>query len=75
MPALVDYLARSSDPLKRGRLQKQWAEAVESAVITCCCGQRRALTHAYRCLYCGEWYCTTCAEIHFGKTLAEFREV
>jgi len=47
---------------------------VRMATITCRCGRERSLIYMYRCLYCGEWFCTQCAEDHFGKTVAEYRE-
>jgi len=30
------------------------------------CGKRIALVLAYRCAYCGVWFCHTCAQVHFG---------
>jgi hypothetical protein len=30
--------------------------------------------NAYKCLYCGQWYCMQCAEEHFGKTITQYRE-
>lgn len=30
------------------------------------CGTRIALVMAYRCAYCGVWFCHTCAQVHFG---------
>ena len=26
----------------------------------------------FRCLYCGVWYCKTCAEVHFGTTIEDY---
>lgn len=72
MPALVDYLSRASELEKKRLLQKQWAEANESATIHCACGQKRALVVAFRCLYCGLWFCARCAEKHFGQTIQEW---
>jgi len=36
------------------------------------CGSRRAIHNAYKCYYCGFWFCENCAPIHFGKTRAQF---
>lgn len=36
--------------------------------LTCFCGLIIYWLNAFRCLYCGEWYCQKCAEEHFGKT-------
>ena len=32
------------------------------------CDKRISMMYAYKCLYCGFWFCAKCAEIHFGKT-------
>jgi predicted nucleic acid binding AN1-type Zn finger protein len=42
--------------------------------VTCKCGQTMPLRFAYKCLYCGEYFCQSCAEEHFGKTLEEYRK-
>lgn len=41
--------------------------------VTCPCGWVRGFTLVYKCLYCNVWFCTTCAEEHFGKTISEYR--
>ena len=41
--------------------------------VTCTCGDRQALADMHKCLYCHVYYCTTCAERHFGKTIEEWR--
>ncbi|TQV85224.1 hypothetical protein FKG94_03270 [Exilibacterium tricleocarpae] len=41
--------------------------------VRCGCQKKLWMQNAYKCLYCGEWYCKECAEIHFGKTVAEYR--
>ena len=38
------------------------------------CGHVMSIMHAYKCLYCGFWFCYSCAEKHFGQTVAEFKE-
>ena len=35
--------------------------------MECVCGDRIRITRMYQCLYCGVWFCTACAEKHFGK--------
>ena len=40
--------------------------------VTCGCGLTMPLRFAFRCLYCGEFYCQPCAEDHFGKTRAQY---
>lgn len=61
--------------------EKQLAETVNQelegvtcrmAVITCPCGQKRAIVKMYRCLYCKTWFCHQCAEQHFGKTVDQY---
>lgn len=48
------------------------AEIEEVAMFTCSCGFRLPLRHGYRCFYCGEFYCYSCAERHFGKSRKEY---
>lgn len=74
MPAMVEYIEAAATPDKRAHLQQQWSEAVASRTIHCECGQIRALEMAYRCLYCGAWFCVPCGEIHFGMTLLEWKQ-
>jgi hypothetical protein len=71
MPSLVEYMGWAREPGKLRRLKQQWSEACDKGTITCGCGQLRALTHAFRCLYCGEWFCVPCAEKHFGEGIHE----
>jgi len=35
------------------------------------CGKVVSIEYAFRCLYCGFWFCQSCAEQHFGMTRAE----
>ncbi len=67
---------------KEGFIQKQIRETVQQekegvtvrmATITCGCGTKRAVVKMFQCLYCNQWYCTICAEQHFGKTISEYR--
>lgn len=39
-----------------------------------CCphGLRIPCWKLYRCVYCGFFFCESCAEIHFGKTRAAY---
>ena len=69
---LQAYIMRA-DKTQAVVLQEQWAQATEYGSIYCAgCGLRRHLTLAYRCLYCGIWYCAGCAEAHFGQTVQEW---
>lgn len=69
MSAMCEYIDRAETPEKKAHLQQQWKDATGKRVITCWCGQKRALEMAYRCLYCGAWFCVPCAETHFGQTI------
>lgn len=57
---------------KKAVLIAQDKQAREDQSITCGCGWKRWIAYAYRCLYCGEWYCAPCAEIHFGQSIEEW---
>lgn len=70
MSVLDDYL-NELDSVEQILLKDQWREVVEKHTVHCLCGQIRAVEHTFRCLYCGFWYCTSCAEKHFGETIRE----
>jgi hypothetical protein len=72
MSALGEYLDLASDPQKKQLLREQYAEASNDGSIHCVCGRIRALTMAFRCLYCGVYFCRSCAEIHFGMTIQDW---
>lgn len=69
----LNDLAPANAP-KRDRLTAQYSEATNLGTIHCSCGQLRHLTMAFRCLYCGKWFCFPCAEAHFGETVTEYRQ-
>lgn len=50
----------------------QFQEA-KTGKVTCRCGITIPLRFAFRCLYCGEYFCTSCAEEHFGMTREEYK--
>lgn len=54
---------------------KQEAEGVtvRMGTITCPCGWKRGIMRMYQCLYCKVWFCQLCAEVHFGKTIKQFK--
>jgi hypothetical protein len=71
-PSINDYLARA-DSEKAIRLQKQWNNIHDNGAAECSgCGWHRGVSLLFRCLYCGEWFCGSCAEIHFGQTINEW---
>lgn len=72
MSSLSYYKERAASEVTRGILIRQHTEQ-QSGVITCAgCDWRRHLTMAFRCLYCGLYYCQACAEIHFGMTVQDW---
>ena len=60
---------------KRAFVRKQTEQAMDKGrpFVRCGCLTKLRMPEAYKCLYCGEWYCATCAEEHFGKTRAAYR--
>lgn len=56
-------------------VKKQTAQAMDAVrpFVRCGCHKKLQMHHAYRCLYCGEWYCKSCAEVHFGKSVEQYR--
>lgn len=44
--------------------------------IRCGCNKLIGWQYMFRCLYCGVWFCKSCAEEHFGYKVPEsFMEV
>lgn len=72
MSHLQHYINKTNDSEKKKFLKEQWDDIIRDGTIVCCCGQLRHHTLAYRCLYCGLWFCINCAEKHFGKTIAQW---
>lgn len=56
-------------------VEKQTAESKDKyrPFVRCGCMRKLWMHEAYKCLYCDEWYCKTCAESHFGKTVEQYR--
>lgn len=53
---------------KRALLKKQLKEAMATNGVTCECGHHiKHLAYAYRCRWCGLFFCRQCAGKHFGK--------
>lgn len=54
-------------------LSQQMKMAYEEDRMMCAeCTCTVDLPLAYRCYYCGKWYCFDCAADHFGQTREEF---
>lgn len=69
-----------SDPIKIMESQVRFIKDQEDMdlkakflQVRCVCLKLVKMKYAYRCLYCGIFYCRECAEQHFGKTVAEYR--
>lgn len=72
---LQTYVDLQDSEEEKQIVRNQWDSATTGNIIQCgCCFRTRALTHAFRCLYCGVWFCFTCAEEHFGVTFVEHWE-
>lgn len=66
-------LATSTKEDKVSFFREQLDAALAETGVPCECGNSYPLRSMYRCLYCGIWFCERCAEIHFGKTKAQYR--
>lgn len=51
---------------RRAGLKAQLLEVLQHGRVTCECGESIAVMHAYKCFYCGFWFCPACARIHFA---------
>lgn len=62
--------------LKLGIVAKQTKEFMDPirSFVRCGCMRKLKPHQAYKCLYCEQAFCKSCAEIHFGRTIAEYRE-
>jgi len=72
MNSTQEYIDRADTDEKKGIIGQQWQDAISKGTIVCPCGINRALAVAYRCLYCGVYFCCGCAEKHFGQTIQEW---
>ncbi len=59
------------DQLQETVDQETAGVTIRMAIITCPCGNKGAVVKTYQCLYCNIWFCHSCAEGHFGKTVKE----
>lgn len=52
---------------------RELGDAFWKTSVTCGdCGRKVGMLFAYRCYYCGIFFCVECAEKHFGKKREEF---
>ena len=61
---------------KRAFVRKQTEQVMDKGrpFVRCGCLRKLQMYQAYKCLYCEEWYCRECAEVHFGKTVEEHQK-
>lgn len=43
----------------------QMREVIRTNTVTCTRGLKLEIIKAYKCLYCGIWFCRRCAKEHF----------
>jgi hypothetical protein len=69
MAAFLQALAPETRELR----ERQHREALGGQPkVTCPCGLSAPLRFLFKCLYCECYFCQECAEVHFGKTRAEY---
>jgi len=69
----VELAADDERAKKINWVAAQWKMALGPTVMMKCgCGLEAPIRFMYRCLYCGEFYCQSCAERHFGKTREQY---
>ena len=59
----LKFMGRQLSMIKE---QSGWGIAADKTTVKCGCHKKVKLIYAYRCLYCGIWYCRDCAQEHFG---------
>ena len=55
--------------LKLVKDQEKDGVPVTNVKIRCGCLRLDKMLYMYRCLYCGIWFCKSCAEEHFGMRI------
>lgn len=66
------YIEKADTPQHATLVAKQCDSVLLRRTVTCECNTILPVEAAFRCLYCGIWFCRRCAERHFGKTVAEW---
>lgn len=61
---------------KLATVAKQTAQYLDPirSFVRCGCNKMLKPHQSYKCLYCEEAFCKECAEVHFNKTVKEYRE-
>lgn len=71
----IDHYIRRLDPgdvHTQRLLLKQAAEMDIAGATQCGCGKPINAVNSFRCVYCGQFLCVSCAEIHFGLTREDY---
>jgi len=75
LPDVLPGYARTSTKEQRADLEAWRKEQIAPVLnadpltkfkLTCGCSNRFDWWEMYRCIYCGVFYCKTCAKVHFG---------
>lgn len=69
---LHKFVMPDVDMEKRELVRKQTMQAMGTSSVNCSCEIKLPLWLAFRCLYCGGYFCQKCAEKHFGKTRSQY---
>ena len=72
---MCDKNHKETWPEKLAFVAKQTKEFMDEnrSFVRCYCMRKLKPHQAYKCLYCEEAYCKSCAETHFGKTVEQYR--
>ncbi len=78
LAALPEYESKATPAERDSSLctvRDQLYEFRRDGTVTCPdCGRSPIIREAYRCVYCGVWFCRTCAQIHFGMRVPKVYE-
>lgn len=62
------------EQVKNVKEQQKLGVPSENIRIRCGCLKYVNWLYMHRCLYCSVFFCKTCAEEHFGKTIEQYRD-
>ena len=69
---------RDASPTERVAIQGKQLRAVmrlvkDETLLCAECGRAIRMFYAYRCRWCGFYFCPACADKHFGPDVSEWR--
>lgn len=67
-----EWVTGAKDLITRAHAGRQYREALATDKVTCGCGTHMRLRLAFRCYYCGCYFCATCAGVHFGESREDY---